>query len=1736
MADPTAVTSGIFISTAAPGGVIDPAQILTIQSPYNGPENPYVETVTNGLNVPQDTMYRLRHMPEEVYSLSPSSHVVRFAKALLGVAGSGQYRSRLLQSRLQTALAGSSFYELDSFYGNLFSINRSPNEQLSTSPYTSLATYDSWDEVIVQDSNYRARILRLAQALTFGPTLIGVQMAAEAVLQQPVYVFESFSTGSAFARTYGYIETHGAGSSIIGGGAQYGDLNGVPYSSIEIGTEGIARNLRTFTITPSRSITDQDEFNLRQIIDIIKPADCVYTISEGILRNSETEVPLRGVYADSSYWHMVESVIPNSKYQDLYHLSGNPDSDGFQEVLRPINSAYQGEIIVYNGDLIGVVAYDADPDGNLLTSDPVDVVVYDDGEKHFYIPNDAIASASQYLAARLAADGVLQASPYSADPKNASASLLTSATGIPATTQPSLSNPLALYVDGISLYDLTQAVQPFVNEDTDQRFWSTPPRYASDSTVETLELRFPLSPEHLVNNVSFEVAHFPQLVEVLTLDDSTGEWTIVYSEQILNSVPAVIPLSPPTGHQHPQHIGTNHWYTINATFDAKSLSQLKVQLSRLDGGTPPVTQRQTIDPGVGNVVAEPVPYSLGLKNLIVDYSISKQSDLPNSPLYATDFLGSRTKWSVRQNTSENALSGDASPWRSSPQPSTDSVVNFYLDTRDKYGLPQVIDQIYIDPLYVGPHMSLYYSDDNTADLGVTAEYTPLSPPASSLIGAVTSTGTGLLFSDSVPSYANVSNEAIQFDPTQQWWLGLSVTPQFSSNNASGQTLWATDSGLSVSVTTDSNGNGVVRLQTGDARTATFPVSFNPNDHLVVAVVYLPIAANGFQPGIYLFAEVNPTGSGFISNLRSDSASLVVRPEVSPIIDDHTSIPANSYVPANVTNASTTVVSYGGSSASVIPGNFILNNTTLVQGTAAVSDLETFASDPAAFCISSAYSDPSPVATTNNSLLRFAPSFVSSTNPAGMVGGPGNFYPNLNWTRTASDYFMSKGYVRLPPTLAKFFKLEFTNLVPAYVNPFQNITRTIRTHQGLPATVVQEPFVYGNSNPGSGPSGTSVNQQLLGQGKLGALYTDSYYAPVSPVPNQNVLPATAMQVVSNLNIREQQALVGWWWQYQKAAFNPNAPAFVLTGTHTYNTATVNVSSQIGYFVGLNEIRAFRAIATSPEDNIFYDEMFLDEGMIASNGWNRSINDLNTVGISSLPVACTSVNLPSSTPIKGIQFATSQSDAVQIAYDDEFVSGQIRGGYQWNSTNYPNSIGYLDGSGNWKQLGDGVLSLDEASNQVQVVRNAVNLNTQLTTLTTSASLGATTISVDSTSMLSAGLRVFIGVPAFSAMYLISSVDTVANTITFAPGLVQDQPVGAGVFPVPFLTAQQQGRFIRPDVHPIMEKGASSSSPDVQYQSASPSGTFGGLATSWQTVGTNIAQNTTLWAAVKVTATSQIDTPLFLEIVKGGISPSYTQTILASKSFTPSRGQAEEVIIGLQLNANVGDVIYAQIVQRGSVNNSFSVQQLSLFDEGMIWEFSNDQGGTWVRSFDTRDSAYGVVSFAYALPNLSWRVTATREDMHVHALRLRPVYVSIPVQYPQGTLRGPNLTLWDTQPPIEEDPLFNSWSSPVPFWWFYKANPYPTLNVSGQPNTSNFSRSYTAQVSDNIDSSFATSATSTVSAIRSSFDFVNTLTDSARPASQTINVADGSALTEVASAVKIQLPLTDPLVEPPVHPIEG
>jgi hypothetical protein len=429
--------------------------IIPLQSDPAGPQVSGVERATNMLLPDAPTMQQLRNFPEELYDLRSTSVLVRLMKVLLGDAGAGQLRKRMLVSRLEAALSGANFFDLDRFYGAIFGALRNQDEVLEINPMDQVATPDEWDDIKAADASYRERIAELARAIAMGGTVPGLQQAAEAIVQAPVDIYESWQLLDAYGQVVSSTPNTWDATQAL-----YPTWQSFPSTSTWNAVEGTVQVGRTNTLTRSEIVirpqkdytsTQENLYNapreenaLVRVLQKLRPAGTIVTVDLE-MGDPHIETPISGLRADSEFWEVVPKVLPKTTLvgdiEEIYPLSvrqrqlaeSAPADGGITKTTlhrilpRPPGSSAQGKTWTYNTTISAVTSYTFAPpdaanvldaqDGTPSVTIDDQTVVYRDATSVVYSARKGVLNAQQALAAGAVSDGALVSHPYTGDRK-----------------------------------------------------------------------------------------------------------------------------------------------------------------------------------------------------------------------------------------------------------------------------------------------------------------------------------------------------------------------------------------------------------------------------------------------------------------------------------------------------------------------------------------------------------------------------------------------------------------------------------------------------------------------------------------------------------------------------------------------------------------------------------------------------------------------------------------------------------------------------------------------------------------------------------------------------------------------------------------------------------------------------------------------------------------------------------------------------------------------------------------------------------------------------------------------------------------------------------------------------------------------------------------------------------------------------------------------------------------------
>lgn len=855
-----------------------------------------------------------------------------------------------------------------------------------------------------------------------------------------------------------------------------------------------------------------------------------------------------------------------------------------------------------------------------------------------------------------------------------------------------------VYVDGV---DASTYLREIIERhrkgalNRDDLFWSCSPKRFTDPCREIFQVEF--AGPRPVNHISFKAARFPHYLTAEWWDPARNEWRPLRQQigkietldpaydiseqrekwegppvtyQITDSRPRVISQADDTvfSATHPQHYGTGHWVDVKWKVVPVNAKAIRVILVRALGGA-----HQGFAPV--NSTGREAPYSLAVKDFSAGFRVYSKDDIPASGRItleefgsSTDLMGTPITYRLKENAARNVLSPIAGKhWKSEPQPVNYAVVNFYADVRTAEGEPQTIDRFYLDPLTVGPTMNIYYTSDDP-DSDFAADDSPLTYPIAQSHGdalehesdPLGNTEDYIHFSDTHAAFVDVDNAFLQWDPQRPWWLGMAITP----DNFDGVHPLASFAGNTLRIN-----SGVVEFVTSDGFNVTIPLPerLSSGSDVNIAAVYTPYDADIPQdpPRFTPYGSAGEIGSK-IHPFHTGTISLLVG---SPYVDPEQE--SQSILTTSL-GERPEVFSVGRYSTFSTPGvpAFGLRALTLkIDEIPPIGVLHGFLSDPHMFVMKPEFSQAPDM--TTNSLLRMHPRFATPDNVSGAVGGPGDRYDDAVWTPVSRDFSLRQGFVRIPPTRAKHFKFEFTNLVHETYESFIPIRREVRVY---PASVVEV-----HSRTFGDQVDNIYKGQELYEGGVPVHREDSYnqapgvrtqienadlaqYADAIAVLSKHQDTAgvdypskTEAYVSTDPAMQEKMAEMGWIWSYTPWHLGSSAPKFTLTQKHSYEKITVDHHTKTAFFVGLRRLDAYRVNYATDDDTDIYYDYFLDEANLV--GHSGIVNNGNGITAISSNATVTSNTFPSTRMVRGLQFATVQTDNIAMLPDDGFIAEDL-----------------------------------------------------------------------------------------------------------------------------------------------------------------------------------------------------------------------------------------------------------------------------------------------------------------------------------------------------------------------------------------------------------------------------------------------------------------------------------------------
>lgn len=214
------------------------------------------------------------------------------------------------------------------------------------------------------------------------------------------------------------------------------------------------------------------------------------------------------------------------------------------------------------------------------------------------------------------------------------------------------------------------------------REWFSQPREGTDPGIEvvTTTFKLPLS----VSEVTMEILRMPCVAEVW-YQDRSNNWRPVLD---MTRLPIRVSVA---------KSDTRSWYKLTTKCYPIVAKQLEFRIVRIN-----------------DVTLENAPYPVGLRNCLIRRNVYDRSQGQQYFEEEQDVLGNIVSKYIKDWDATKANDDDPYTfWKSEPMPDPAAVASLYLDLRGDDGGPKTIDKVYIDPVYTGQMLNLYYSSDDT---------------------------------------------------------------------------------------------------------------------------------------------------------------------------------------------------------------------------------------------------------------------------------------------------------------------------------------------------------------------------------------------------------------------------------------------------------------------------------------------------------------------------------------------------------------------------------------------------------------------------------------------------------------------------------------------------------------------------------------------------------------------------------------------------------------------------------------------------------------------------------------------------------------------------------------------------------------------------------------------------------------------------------------------------------------
>jgi hypothetical protein len=229
-------------------------------------------------------------------------------------------------------------------------------------------------------------------------------------------------------------------------------------------------------------------------------------------------------------------------------------------------------------------------------------------------------------------------------------------------------------------------------------------------------LRYTFESDQVLNRFSLELANVPSNWSVWYYDARRGAMVQMHDSENNPVGGSLVGIrheakrvdGPGVGNIVPSSAAMGAWVPLNLEIPLTETREVEIRMDR--------RVSDEIIP-IDSASRQAVPYAVACRNVRFRYEVRTKRDVDVANVFRRRHrLGHHERMVVKKWGAEKALDRSwRSYWKSEPQPTADSIVCLYLDVRDELDAAQLVDRIFMAPLYTGVSVNVYYSNDDEGE-------------------------------------------------------------------------------------------------------------------------------------------------------------------------------------------------------------------------------------------------------------------------------------------------------------------------------------------------------------------------------------------------------------------------------------------------------------------------------------------------------------------------------------------------------------------------------------------------------------------------------------------------------------------------------------------------------------------------------------------------------------------------------------------------------------------------------------------------------------------------------------------------------------------------------------------------------------------------------------------------------------------------------------------------------------